>query len=396
MSEPRKKLPSTTDTPLLNMAIYDRCYFYQKKERKLKIAYRLYMVTVALILGLCLCAILFFEFNGHESLYQKIVSGISNKNAQITDSDTEAPRGMGGTLLPSKDTVSIPTGGNSASNNSSITKENIYNFDYTKVPSGKLPIIPADLSLSEYGNLYIQNSTGLSPDLSALINYDLNSDPTIEYLSSGTSPRVLIVHTHGTEAYSENGAISYDGNEEEIARSNDKNQNVVSVGSVLSKELDKLGIKNIHCEIMHDSEGYGSAYNRSKDTIEKYLEQYPTIELVIDLHRDAVIKSDGSLVRPVTVIDGEAAAQVMCVVGSSWGGEENPNWERNLAIALQLRKYLNDEYENLCRPPYLKSSTYNQELAYTSILLEIGACGNSIEEAYVSAKAVAKAISEIL
>ena len=396
MSEPRKKLPSTTDTPLLNMAIYDRCYFSQKKERKLKIAYRLYVVTAAVIIALCLGAILFFKFNGHNSLYQKILYGLSNPSPQITDTDTETPKGMGGTLLPSKDSISIPTGSNNASDSSSVTKDTIYDFDYTKVPSGELPIIPTDLSLSEYGNLYIQNNTGLSPDISALLNYDLSSYPGIEYLSSGTSPKVLIIHTHGTESYSKNGAISYPRNEEEIARSNDKNKNVVSVGEVLSNELDKLGIKNVHCEIMHDSEGYGSAYNRAKETIEKYLKQYPTIELVIDLHRDAVIKSDGSLVRPVTVIDGEAAAQVMCVVGSNWGGEDNPNWERNLAIALQLRKYLNDEYENLCRPPYLKSSTYNQELAYSSILLEIGACGNSIEEAYVSAKAVARAISEIL
>lgn len=396
MIEPRKKLTSITDTPLLNMAIYDRCCFNQKKERKLKNVYRLYIITVAIIFAFCFCAILFFKFNGHNSLYQKIIYGLSAKNSQSADTNTETQQGIGGTLLPSKDTISIPTGNNGTSNGSSITKDNLYDFDYAKVPSGELPIIPSDLSLTEYGNLYIQNSTGLSPNISALLNSDLNSYPTIEYLSSGTSPRVLIIHTHGTEAYSERGAISYPNNETEIARSEDKNKNVVSVGAVLSKELDKLGIKNIHCEIMHDSEGYGSAYSRSKETIEKYLEQYPTIELVIDLHRDAVIKADGSLIRPVTVIDGEAAAQVMCVVGSSWGGEENPNWERNLSIALQLRKDLNDEYENLCRPPYLKSSTYNQEIACSSILLEIGACGNSIDEAYVSVKAVAKAISEIL
>ena len=253
-----------------------------------------------------------------------------------------------------------------------------------------------DLSLSEYGNFYIQNNTGLTPDTSALMNMNIARNPTVEYLSSGKSPKVLIIHTHGTEAYSDNGALSYRDDGSEIARSTDRNKNVVSVGAVLANELDKLGIKSIHCEIMHDSEGYGSAYDRAKETIEKYMEQYPTIELVIDVHRDAVIKSDGSLVRPVTVVDGKAAAQVMCVVGSSWGGENNPNWERNLALAIQIRKNLNDKYENLCRPPYLKSSTYNQELAYSSLLLEIGACGNSLEEAHVSARLIAKAISEIL
>ncbi|MBE6667044.1 MAG: hypothetical protein E7607_01870 [Ruminococcaceae bacterium] len=391
-----KKLMPPKDTPLLNMAIYDECIFYEKKEKKLKIIYRMYFVTAAIIAILCIGVIFLGKFNRGESLYQRILYGLSDNSGQTTNIDTKPSQSVNGVLLPSKDTVSIPNDKNNNSNGSSVTKDNIYDFDYTKVPSGDLPIVPMDLSLSEYGNSYIQNSTGLTPNTTALLNMNLNAYPKLEYLSSGTSPKVLIVHTHGTEAYSANGAISYRDDGSEIARTSDKNKNTVSVGAALAKELDKLGIKSIHCEIMHDSGGYGSAYGKAKETIEKYMKQYPTIELVIDIHRDAIIKSDGALVRPVTVVDGKAAAQIMCVVGSSWGGEHNPNWERNLALALQLRKNLNDKYENLCRPPYLKSSTYNQELAYSSLLLEIGACGNSLEEAVLSAKLVAKAISEIL
>ena len=84
------------------------------------------------------------------------------------------------------------------------------------------------------------------------------------------------------------------------------------------------------------------------------------------------------------------------MVGSTWGGEENPNWEGNLALALQLRKQLNEVYGNLCRPPYLKSSTYNQELAPYSLLLEVGACGNSLQEAKRSALAVAGELAKLI
>ena len=396
MIEKTKKLMPPKDTPLLNISIYDECIFNQNKEKKLKTVYRLYLATAVLIATLCICLVFFGKFNGYDSLYQKLLYSFTENSNHSINAVNKPSKEVNGTLLPSKDTISSPNEKEEGASNSGLNKKNIYDFDHTKVPAGALPIIPMDLSLSEYGNFYIQNNTGLTPDTSALMNMNIARNPTVEYLSSGKSPKVLIIHTHGTEAYSDNGALSYRDDGSEIARSTDKNKNVVSVGAVLANELDKLGIKSIHCEIMHDSEGYGSAYDRAKETIEKYMEQYPTIELVIDVHRDAVIKSDGSLVRPVTVVDGKAAAQVMCVVGSSWGGENNPNWERNLALAIQIRKNLNDKYENLCRPPYLKSSTYNQELAYSSLLLEIGACGNSLEEAHVSARLIAKAISEIL
>ena len=117
---------------------------------------------------------------------------------------------------------------------------------------------------------------------------------------------------------------------------------------------------------------------------------------MIDLHRDSVVKSTGELVRPVTAVDGEAVAQVMCVVGSDWGGQENPNWQGNLSLALKLREELNQKYQNLCRPAYLRASTYNQELAPYSLLLEVGASGNSLAEAKRSASLIADALAKFI
>ena len=276
-----------------------------------------------------------------------------------------------------------------------VQKGSIYDFDYSLVPNGETPIIPMDLSLSSYGVTYIQNSTGLSPDIQALLDVTLGYDD-LEYIATYSAPTVLIIHTHGTEAYSKNGAISYKDNGGELARSSNTDANVVAVGRALGEALRERGINSVHCEIMHDLGGYREAYARAEETIREYLRRYPTIRLVIDLHRDSVIKSTGELVRPVTEIEGESAAQIMCVVGSDYGGEANPKWEANLALALQFREYINSEYGSLCRPVYLKSSTYNQEIAPYSMLIEVGAAGNSLEEALRVCDVMAEAICAAL
>ena len=267
----------------------------------------------------------------------------------------------------------------------------IYDFDYSKVPEGHTPIIPMDLSLSQYGHTYINNATGYTPDTAVLINKVLGGSVTP--LTADNGPVVLIIHTHGTEAYSEDGAISIPSDTDGFARTSDTSKNVVAVGKALAEELIKNGIPTAHCTVLHDSVQYKDSYARAAETIKKYLEEYPTIKLVIDVHRDSVVKSSGEIVRPVAEIDGKAAAQVMCVVGSSWAGDLCPSWENNLSLALKLRKELNSEYGNICRPPYLKGHTYNQEIAPYSLLLEFGAEGNSLDEALVTAKLTAQKLA---
>ena len=276
-----------------------------------------------------------------------------------------------------------------------LTKESLYAFDYDAVPSGKTPVIPMNLALSSYGAGYINNATGYRPDTAALLAGSLKQTVDFEYLAASGSPMVLIVHTHATESFCEDGATFCDTTGE-YARSKDASKNMIAVGKTLRAELEKLGIATLHCTVMHDEVQYKDSYRRSEESIRQYLEKYPTIRLVIDLHRDSVVQSDGDVVRPVTLHDGKAAAQLMCVVGSSYGGEECPNWEDNLALALKLRESLNLKCEDLCRPPYLKSSTYNQELAPYSLLVEAGAGGNSLEEVQRSMAILAECLRELL
>ena len=166
----------------------------------------------------------------------------------------------------------------------------------------------------------------------------------------------------------------------------------MAVGKTIADILNKNGIPTVHCTIMHDSVQYKDSYARAEETIKNYLEEYPTIKLVIDVHRDSIIKSSGEIVRPVAELDGEAAAQIMCVVGSDCAGDDCPDWENNLSLALKLRSSLNSQCENICRPVFLKPNTYNQELAPFSLLLEVGASGNSLEEAQRSAELIGKSL----
>ena len=283
--------------------------------------------------------------------------------------------------------------------NVDVSVDDIYYFDYSKVPTGHIPIIPMDLSLSSFGSTYINNATGYTPDIVSLLKKNLNDQNTVKPLfnsSNENDPLVLIIHTHGTEAYSKDGAISHSKDDGDHARSSDVTNNIVSVGKIISDILNENNIPTAHCTIMHDSIQYKDSYARAEETVKRYLEEYPSIKLVIDIHRDSIVKSSGETVRPVTVVDGKKAAQIMCVVGSDWKGETCPNWQNNLSLALKLREKLNSQQYNLCRPVNLKGNTYNQELSDFSLLIEVGAAGNSLEEAQTSAKLIAEKLCELI
>ncbi len=147
---------------------------------------------------------------------------------------------------------------------------------------------------------------------------------------------------------------------------------------------------------MHDDPTVSGAYSRMEKTLKQYLETYPEIALVIDLHRDAVTTSDGKFVRAVGEVDGESVAQVMPLVGSNGNGTQYDNWEENLALALQLREQLNANGASVCRPVSLRNASFHQELAARALLLEIGTGGNSVEEAKRAATLVGQALATLL
>ena len=279
-----------------------------------------------------------------------------------------------------------------------VDRDELYYFDKSLVPEGEIAIVPRDMSLASYGDNYIYNDTSYAPAVAALRDAS-DVIPEFDYMGTAVypvgDPIVLVIHTHGTEAYSPEGSISYK-EEGELARSRDITENVVAVGAVFAEELNRKGVRTLHCEIMHDKESYKDSYIRAASTIAQYLAKYPSIQYVIDLHRDSLTSSDGSLIRPVTVVDGIPTAQVMCVVGSNYNGTDHPDWQDNLSLALKFRTALNDKYENISRPVYLRSSAYNQQYAPLSVLLEVGASGNTLSEAKNAAILAAEVLADII
>ena len=208
---------------------------------------------------------------------------------------------------------------------------------------------------------------------------------------------VLIVHTHTVESYLAEGVSYVEGNPSSATYSLDAKENMLAIGKVLGEYLNRNGIPTLLCTVVHTGDGMTlqGSYARAEESIRAYLQQYPSIQLVIDLHRDAVMSADGEYVRTALPNGETSMAQVMAVVGTDCNGTEHTRWEENLALALQLRRAMNAETEGIGRPVFLRNSSYNQELAPYSLLLEIGTGGNSLEQAKRTAEMVGSALVKL-
>lgn len=238
-------------------------------------------------------------------------------------------------------------------------------------------------------------------DLSAsspldIIDYTGRADiPTADF--SGTpsglsgNPSVLIIHTHGSEKYKNVGQNSYSPNES--FRSDSAEGGVVAAGRALADALIGYGIGVIHCETMFDLDSYADAYKASAAAVSAYLKIYPTIEYVIDLHRDSV-EADGIQAAVRGYADGRAAAQLMFVVGSDSAGADHTDWRVNFSLACGLQKLIYGKYPSVVRQISIRRESFNQQLSHGYLLVEIGACGNDIDEACCTAEILAWAIAE--
>ena len=265
----------------------------------------------------------------------------------------------------------------------------LYSFDYSKVPSGAYPIIPTDLSADSAADL--KNDTTYNVEMQ-----EISKAAKLRAAEAITSePLVLIVHTHGTESFSAEDSICY-GEDFNHPRSENVSENIVAVGETLCEALNKKGIPTIHCETMHDKESYISAYQRSAESIQYYLEKYPSIQYVFDVHRDSLIRSDLTKLRPVTLKNGNPCAQLMIIIGSDEKGAGEYDWESNLVLAEAIQQHLCDDTLGVPRQLYLRGASYNQQYAKYGLLLEIGSCGNSLSEANEAALAFADAFEKVL
>lgn len=233
---------------------------------------------------------------------------------------------------------------------------------------------------TEYNGVKIKNETDdieltedmLEPDV------DVNTED------------VLIYHTHSSESYTSTEKYSYTatGN----FRTTDINYNVVRVGTELTNYLEYYGYNVIHDTTIYDK-SYSKSYSRSLKGVSAILEENEDIDILFDIHRDAI--SD-STYAPTVQIGDEEAAQLMFVIGTNGGGSEHDNWNENLKLAIKIQEKANELYPGLFKPIILRDSRYNQHLAVGASIIEVGATGNTLEQCLTSMKYLAKVLSEVL
>ena len=238
-----------------------------------------------------------------------------------------------------------------------------------------------------YGGLTVKNSTGYDIDVGALVA----AGPTQTLSPEG--PQVLIVHTHGSEAYTPDEYDDYV--ETDTDRTEDKSKSVIRVGDELASALEAKGISVLHDREIYDYPSYTGSYSRSGASVERYLAEYPGISVVIDLHRDAL--GDGEVTyKTVAKLDGRASSQLMMLVGTGEDGLYHTNWEQNLRLALYLQQVVNARYPTLARPISVVGERYNQHLSTGMFILEVGSNGNSLQEAITAVRLFADAAGDAL
>jgi len=234
---------------------------------------------------------------------------------------------------------------------------------------------------AEYNSVKIKNET----------NYKL----TKEVLTPNVTVKkdnILIFHTHTCESYTSSEKYSYEMTGS--YRTTDLNYTVARVGDELEKHLKKLNFNVIHDKTYHDFPAYSGSYDRSYETVSKILQENNGVDVVFDLHRDA-IGSDGSY-APTVKIGEEYAAQLMFVIGTNGGGLEHPNWQNNLKVAIKIQQTAEKLYPGLFKPIVVRDSRYNQNLANGASIIEVGATGNTLEQCMISMKYLSIVLSEVM
>ncbi|MDR0804471.1 MAG: stage II sporulation protein P [Oscillospiraceae bacterium] len=300
--------------------------------------------------------------------------------------------------VPPKDPVKV---GTVIERNKSEVKENLSLYltdkDYIAVSQKHLnfssgasfvDLFNAD---SEFAG-QIRNKTDYTGDVVAK---DALSYPNI-VLPQSDEPQVLILHTHETESYLPDGGGRY--STKYNFRSSDPDNGVFAVGTAVAEQLAAVGITVIHDGTPHDYPNYTGAYTRSRKTAKQYLAEYPSIKVILDIHRDGITSSSGAAVAPIMEINGRNAAQVMIISAADTtdGKWDMPRFRQNLSFAAQLEISAETLYAGLTRPILFQYCNYNQDLTPYSLLLEFGANGNTIGEAVYAGELFGEALARTL
>ncbi len=277
---------------------------------------------------------------------------------------------------------------------SAPTKEDLAAYEKEHEGENKYEVYGTNITGSgeKYDNFYIKQNASETVDIGKELGSELGFTP-----EKTDKPQVLIVHTHTCESY-----LKYDTGyyyESYYPRTTDNSENVCAVGDEIAKSLNAHGIVTLHDTTQHDNPSYSGAYDRSMETIQKYLKKYPSVKVVLDIHRDAFsANSDGSMKKPVfTTPDGRIASQIMIMAGCDVDGVRDfPDWRYNLRFALRLQQKAETLYPGMTRPLNYGDFVYNMNANTGSLLIEVGTDGNSLSEVKLTGSLLGNAIAETL
>ncbi len=292
----------------------------------------------------------------------------------------------------SEETKSIPSENTAVSEKKTASSEKAITAAAKEKAKGKVvsKFFSPYTANTSYNGIYLKNSTGTGINIKELVRADLPYK-----IVKNSEPQVLIIHTHTTEAFLTETRDYYTASDQ--ARTLNGKNNVTALGNIIADRLNAAGIKTVHDTTLHDYPAYNGSYERAAETIRKNLKKYPSIKIVIDLHRDAIAGEDGARVKPIAKINGKNAAQIMLVMGSETGGISGfPKWRENLKLALRFQQKLESMYPGLARSVSLMSRLYNENMTTGSLLLEVGTEVNSMEEVSYSAGLAADALISVL
>lgn len=274
---------------------------------------------------------------------------------------------------------------------STVTEEDIKIYDKEHEGEEQFPVLEftsTDGNIS-YNGVQVKNTASKDIDIKKELESELGF--TIE---KSDEPQVLIYHTHTSESF-----LDYDTGyyyESFYPRSQDKSKNVCAIGDEIAKQLNAAGIVTIHDTTVHDNPSYNGAYDRSMETIYKNLKKYPSIKVVLDIHRDG-IGTDTQRSKPVFTVNGKKAAQIMILAGYNYDNdEEYTDWEYNLRFALQIQKTAAKMYPDMVRPLSFGDFMYNMNVNTGSLLIEVGADSNTVEEVRYTGYLLGNVLKEVL
>ena len=258
----------------------------------------------------------------------------------------------------------------------------------TQVPPTPTPEKKPIQEAKSKSDMTISNRTNISVDPNALADEKLCFS-----LEKSEKPQILIVHTHTTESFTDSDTNVY------LTGSSDRNldntKNISAVGDAMTEVFESAGIATIHDKTVHDYPSFNGAYTRSLATVRANLEKNPQIKIVLDVHRDGIIKEDGTKVKVAAEINGEKTAQCLFVVGSN-ANLTHDKWLENMKLACKIQRAANEMYPGLMRPIILREERFNQQVSTGALIIEIGSNGNTLEEAIRGGRLMADVIAKLL